>query len=322
MKNNQRFLFLVSATLLIFTFSSFSKGEKKTFKGYEKRENGSYFLLIKKGTGIEKVDTGGAMFMKIKFKTAADSVFVDINKESNAASYPIRIDQYKFKGDFLDLISSLHVGDSASFFVRLDSLKKYFPNEFSFEPRYDTMKYLGFAVKIDSIYSQPKVMELRKKAEAEAAKQQAEMARISAIMQPIQDSAKLKEAMLKENDFALLTGYIKTTWKGPKNPDADGIFFQETKVGSGELLQKGELLGVKYVGKYLDGTIFDANTLVEGQDLLYFHLGIDPMIEGFTLGVSKMHPGSKAIFIVPSQLGYQDGLTRIFEVEIISAKQE
>src|ERR1041385_4481166 len=162
--------FLITLTIAG-AFLMASCGAPNPFPGYEPAENGSYFLLHKKGTGTTPVDTGGAMFVKIKFKTPKDSVFIDINKESHSPSYPMRVDKAAFKGDFLDMFLRLHVGDSASFFVRLDSLKKHYPNEFTFEPRFDTMKYLGFSVKVDSIYPRSKVAELRAKAEAEQKKQ-------------------------------------------------------------------------------------------------------------------------------------------------------
>ncbi|CAN5390154.1 hypothetical protein BH09BAC5_BH09BAC5_20100 [soil metagenome] len=322
MKRSHSFLLLTTVAILMVAFSSFSKGKKKQkFPGYTPIENGSYFMLHKKGAGIDQVDTGGAVFAKIKFKTPADSVFLDINVATNAPSYPMRIDQPQFKGDFLDIIAKLHQGDSASFFVKMDSLKKYYGEEFKFEPKFDTMEYLGFAIEIDSIYSRQTVSNLKAMAEAEKAEKQKKAQQSMEIMKPIQDTARLREGMLKENDFALLSDYIKTKWKGPKNPDNDGIFFQETFPGTGQPIQPGMYVSIKYTGKYLDGTIFDSNTLFEGQDLLTFRYGVDQMIEGFSICVGKMHVGSKAIFILPPGKGYKDGLTRIFEVEIVSVKQ-
>ncbi len=327
MKPNRRFFSIIAVAILTIAFSAFSKGgkPKAQFKGYAKMDGGTYFLLLKTGTGTTPVDTGGAVFVKIKFKTDKDSVFLDINAQTQAPSYPMRIDKPMYKGDFLDMMARLHVGDSASFFVVLDSLKKYYPREFdfkSFGAKIDTMKYLGFAVEVDSIYSRSKVDGLRAKAEEMQRKKQMESQRIMAIMKPISDSAKLKEPMLRENDFAMLSDYIKTKWTGPKNPDADGIFFQETRPGVGANLQSGMTVSVRYTGRYLDGTIFDSNMIVEGEDAMTFRLGVDQMIQGFTLGVSKMKMGSKAVFIVPPCLGYKDGLTRIFEVEVVKTNPQ
>jgi FKBP-type peptidyl-prolyl cis-trans isomerase len=197
-------------------------------------------------------------------------------------------------------------------------LKKYYPKDFTFEPKYDTIKYLGFAVEVDSIISRAKVEEYRAKATAQQAEQQMKMQKARALMQPIQDSARVKEPFLRENDFALLSEYIKTKWKGPKNPDVDGIFYQELVVGKGQPVVPGMYVSLKYTGMYLDGTIFDSNVIFAGQDLLTFRYGVDQMIEGFSICVGKMRVGSKSIFILPQRVGYKDGLTRIFEVEIVS----
>lgn len=301
-----------------------SCGGNNRFPGYEEADNGSYFLLHTKGAGTTPVDTGGAMFVKIKFKTEKDSVFLDINAQAHSPSYPMRVDKPSFKGDFLDMFLRLHVGDSASFFVSLDSLKKHFPNEFDFTqfgPKIDSMKYLGFCVKVDSIYPRKKVDEMRAKAEAEQKKQQDMMQKIQAVMQPIQTAAKAKEPELKKKDGALLKPYLAAN-KITAKPDADGIYYQETSAGTGEPLHPGEVVGVKYLGKYLDGTIFDTNTMVEGQDLLYFHLGTDPMMPGFTSSVMKMKKGGKATFILPPKQGYNDSLTRVFEVEVVDAREK
>lgn len=324
MKRNQHFLLLLTVAILGIAFSSFSKGGKKPkkFAGYTPTDGGSYFLLHKKGTSLDAVDTGGAVFLKIKFKTVQDSVFMDLNQAARSPSYPMRIDKPRYKGDFIDLMTRLHQGDSASFFVSLDSLKKHFPNEFNFEPKYDTMKYLGFTVQIDSIYHKAKVDEIRAKAKAEQQAQQAKMMKLKSIMQPITDTARAREPMLREKDFELLSGYIKNSWKGPRNPDNDGIFYQELLHGNGTMIQPGMIVSLKYTGKYLDGTIFDSNTIFEGQDLLTFRFGVDQMIEGFSICVSKMSVGTKSIFILPPRLGYKDGLTRIFEVEVVSVKTQ
>lgn len=69
---------------------------------------------------------------------------------------------------------------------------------FSFPPRFDTMKYLGFTLKVDSIYSRSKAQELRKVAEAEQAKQQEMQMKMMAVMQPIQEKAKAAEPGLKK----------------------------------------------------------------------------------------------------------------------------
>lgn len=294
-------------------------GPASPWPGYQAEENGSWFIQHKKGTGTETVEVGGAMFIKIKFKDTKDSVFIDVNLESRAPSYPMKMDSSEFKGDFLDIMGKLHVGDSVSFFVKMDSLKKYYPDEFVFDPAHDTMDYLGFSVAVDSIYSKAKVDELQAKATAERMKQQELMMKKQAIMGPIQHKADSAARIIKMKDAQMLKPYLAKNNITAK-ADENGIIYQEIVPGTGVQLMPGMVVSLRYVGKYLDGSIFDANTLVEGEPPMTFRLGLDPMIPGFTNSVMKMKDKGKSVFILPPKQGYDDSLTRVFEVEIVEAK--
>lgn len=316
-----------SAFLLLIVgvfISAFSvSGKKKmSFKGYEKADNGSWFKLIEKGTGAIAVDSGGAVFIKIKFVTERDSEFLDINASTQRPSYPMRVDAAHYKGDFLDLFTRLHAGDSVRMFFDLVMLKKSFPNEFEFQdPRYDNMKYLGMAVRVDSIYSREKVMILKRAEDSLRAIENEKMQRVQQVMGPVQEKAKEREPFLKENNGRLLNEYL-----GKNNisarPDANGIYFFTLKEGIGEALQMGQVVAVRYTGTYLDGTVFDSNEMVEGQEPMYFRLGVDPMIQGFTDCVSRMRMGERAKFILPPGMGYYDSLSRIFEVEVVEVQKQ
>lgn len=294
-------------------------GSSSPWPGYTANENGTWFIQHVKGDGTESVEEGGAMFIKIKFKDMKDSVFIDVNKESRSPSYPMRMDKSEFKGDFLDIMQKLHVGDSVSFFVKMDSLKKYYPEEFIFDPAHDTMDYLGFSIAVDSIYTKAKVDELQAKAQAERQKQQEMMMKIQAVKMPLQQKADSVARIIKKKDSQMLKPYL-TANKITAQPDKDGIYYQETVPGSGAQLMPGMIVSLRYVGKYLDGTIFDANTLVEGEPAMTFRLGVDPMIPGFTNSVLKMKDKGKSVFILPPKQGYDDSLTRVFEVEVVEAK--
>ncbi len=294
-------------------------GPVSPWPGYSAEQNGSWFQQHKVGEGKETVEIGGAIFIKIKFKDMKDSIFIDVNKESRTPSYPMKMDSSEFKGDFLDIMSRLHVGDSVSFYVKMDSLKKYYKDEFVFDAEHDTMEYLGFTVAVDSIYSKTKVEELQTKAAAERAKQQEMMMKIQEVMMPIQQKADSISKTLKKKDATLLKPYLAKNNITVK-PDENGIYYQELTPGTGMQLMPGMIVSLRYTGTYLDGTIFDANTLVDGQDPMTFRLGLDPMIPGFTNSVLKMKDKGKSVFILPPKQGYNDSLTRVFTVEVVEAK--
>jgi FKBP-type peptidyl-prolyl cis-trans isomerase len=304
--------------LLVIFPLALSAGGDKRFKGYRKEANASYFLLLTKGTGVTTADTGGAMFIKIKFLASVDTVFMDLNQQTYNPSFPLRVDSRKFAGDFMDFFLRLHVGDSAKFFMKLSLLIKNYPGEFEFnDPEIDSMDYLGFAVKVDSIWSREKMLVQAKIAEEAEAKQREMMEKRNEVMGPIQDAAQTKESWLIAKNDSLFKSYYKQFLSGVI-PDANGNYFIELAPGQGDLVDTGMTIAVRYKGYYLDGTLFDANTIVPDELPMEFKVGETLMIPGFGLGILTMRQGGKAKFVIPPAMGYNDGLTRIFEVEIIT----
>jgi len=300
MKN---FLFTIT---IVSTILLASCGGKGVFPGYDEADNGTCFKLIVEGTGKVTADTGGVMFLKINllfhnYKTNTDSILQNINEEAKTMSLPFPVRKCAFKGDFLDMFMRLHTGDSATFFVRLDSLKANYDGMFSFPPRFDTMKYIGFTVKVDSLYSRSKYSDLNKAAE----KKQIEM----------------MLAMQKE-EASSISKYIidnKITVK----PTADGIYYIETLKGKGENITEGQNVKVMYTGKFTDGNVFDSNMKPGGQPL-EFLVGEHKMIPGMEKAVIMMKKGGKGTVIIPSSLAYGNGggqmkpyATLIFDIEVV-----
>ncbi|MBI3512037.1 MAG: FKBP-type peptidyl-prolyl cis-trans isomerase [Bacteroidetes bacterium] len=316
---------------IVAAFLIVSCADESPFPGYEDQGHGSWLLMMKTSADKGKTcEVGGAMFVHLKFKDAKDSVFMDLNANPRqpGMAFPIPLSKFKYKGDFMDVMTKFHKGDSASFFIRLDSLQKYYvdtvydqqggphvKSKFSFkEPKYDTMKYIGFALRVDSIYTKKKWDDFV-----------AEGNRQMHIMQVIQDSlgsirqkAQMMAPEMKKQDAKLLKKYLADNHVTVK-PDKDGIYYIENSPGTNEAIQFGMTVSLRYTGKYLDGTIFDTNELSPQQDLLTFQLGVDQMITGFTNGVMKMKKGGKGTLIIPPAMGYQDSITRVFNVEVIDA---
>lgn len=281
------------AFISIFNFLNAQDGVKSNFKGYQELKNDSYLKYLKKGKGTAVSETGGALFIKLLFLTEGDSVFIDINKETQEPSYPMRIDSGAYAGDFLDVFSRLHVGDSVKLFMSLDSLKKYYPDEFVFEEPYNSMKYIGMAVKVDSMYTLEKTQQLQAQAVAEREKER----------QRIRDTdSTLLHDYCVANNFSL-------------TPDHHGIWLRELVKGSGDSLRHGDSV-ITRIRKRFPETIFG-----EVEDFTYLY-GYDELIEGWTIASPWMQGGGKYLLIIPSELAYSDGHTMIFEVEIVSLKRE
>ncbi len=101
-------------------------------------------------------------------------------------------------------------------------------------------------------------------------------------------------------------------------PLASGLYYIETKAGTGVGPKYGSQVKVKYKGTFTDGKEFDSGTFS-------FYLGYGQVISGWDEGISYMKEGGKATLIIPSSLGYGTrgygdipGYTPlVFEVELI-----
>ena len=102
-----------------------------------------------------------------------------------------------------------------------------------------------------------------------------------------------------------------------------GLAYKMLKEGKGKNFAEDDVVKTTYVGKHLDGTVFDS-----GED--------EPMFRGnraiprFSEIRQLMKPGSKAIVVIPSNLAYGvspinyaigPNETLIFEIEIIDSQQ-
>lgn len=283
--------FSALACVVLFTAVNAQAPAEKQYEGYQQLENKSYLLYLEKGNGTTRGEIGGAVFVKISFLTENDVVFMNVNEEARTPSYPMRLDSALYKGDFLDIIGSLHVGDSIKCFMSLDSLNKYYPGEFIFSEPYNSMKYLGMAVSVDSMYTAAKTKALQ----AESAKRKTE---------------------IEVADSVALIKYLREQ-KLPVEPNLNGIWYKETKKGKGPVVTPGDSVTVHYVARYANG---DSAGDKEGVTLFYKQ-GTDEMQKGWDIGMSQMRQGGKAIFILPSELAAGDGRIVIYEVELINLKR-
>lgn len=105
-----------------------------------------------------------------------------------------------------------------------------------------------------------------------------------------------------------------------------GLKYVDLAPGSGATIKTGDQVTVNYVGKFMDGTVFDASSRHGGT--MDYVQGVTSLISGWTEGTSTMKPGGKRKLIIPPNLGYgADGnevippnSTLIFEIEVIAVK--
>lgn len=188
--------------------------------------------------------------------------------------------------DMQEAMAHLVLGDSATYILKR-------PNSFE----NDSVTDVYFSVRINDIISQ------------------------AAYEQMVSDYIIRSEKKETEEIF----GYLEKT-KSENWQNWQSLYFKTIKSGKGMPITKGNKVSIHYVGKMLNGKVFDST--YETNDPLYFVFG-DPgqVIEGFERILWKMRKGGKSKIILPSYLafGEQGSATGIvppftpvlYEIEVI-----
>jgi peptidylprolyl isomerase len=102
----------------------------------------------------------------------------------------------------------------------------------------------------------------------------------------------------------------------------NGVYYQDTKVGTGMVAAPGAQVTAKYTGWLPDGTQFDSGTYP-------FRIGGGMVIAGWDEGVQGMKVGGVRKLVIPAALGYGEtgsppdippNATLVFEVELVDVK--
>ena len=83
----------------------------------------------------------------------------------------------------------------------------------------------------------------------------------------------------------------------------NGAFSRDSVVGGGNTVSSGKTITLRYVGRLIDGTVFDQDTAT-GASALAFTVGSGTVIPGFDEGLIGMRVGGKRVIIIPPKLGY------------------
>ena len=119
---------------------------------------------------------------------------------------------------------------------------------------------------------------------------------------------KEQQSSLKQlrHDDKMLKKYFKKNGLHPAKT-ASGLYYVITKEGKGENAKSGDKAYVNYVGKLLDGAIFDKNIdtgFAKPIRPFSFTVGLHNVIEGWDEGIRLLNQGSRATFYIPSSLAY------------------
>ena len=288
--------FISGICLIASLFTLNACGPKK-----QKTANGLEYEIHTKGEGRQS-EMGDIIKGKLVLSTDKGDTLFSVDE-----SLPIlKIQQSIYPGDLNEGLLALSEGDSASFYVPADSLKKYMgglPAEID--------EFMVYSVKIDRLYTEEE-LEAEQKAEEDAAlaAEQAAIARY-----------------LEENAIKI-------------EPEESGIYFISTKKGSGKTIAQGQAVKVNYIGKLLNGKLFDTNIESVAKENNVYNpqrpyepmevpAGVGQMIPGFDEALLKMKKGGKATVIIPFAQAYGSRdmgpdipaySTLVFDIEIVDAE--
>ena len=281
---------IIIACLLLASFAQ----AQKVVKYSKSKTTGLSYVMHKSNKG-PKLKLDDVVTLNLKYSTSKDSLVFDSWKMGKPIQ--LKIAKSSFKGDLMDGLTLLTVGDSASFLINADSL---FTKTFG-APRpafIDSSSFLSFTVKVISTTTDAALKAEELKAE--------------------------KENAMKENE--VIAKYIADKQMTPSK-SSSGLMYVISEPGTGEQAQAGKTVKVHYTGRLLDGTKFDSS--LDRNEPIEFKLGQGMVIKGWDEGIALLKVGGKALLIIPSNLAYGSrGAGGVippfspltFEVELVSVQ--
>ncbi len=268
-----KFFTLFVALILLFIISFNRDGFKTSDSGLH------YKLFVKGGGGGLRAKIGDFMMLNMLVKSEHDSVLLDTRVRHQAIATLLLTPS--FRGGIEEGFGMLGVGDSGVFRVCADSIyMKTFQKPIPGGIRKGSM--LTFYISMEKITPKDEYEALQKQKEEEYLKSIADR---------------------KEREPEAILKYVEGHKIGVK-PTVSGLYFINKMVGNGAKAVQGKLVKVKYIGKFLDGSVFQQSDVE--HPFYEFHFMQHEVIAGLDEAVGMMKEGGKATIVVPSSIGYGD----------------
>lgn len=286
-----------SLMLAVFAFMFFSC-DMINYPGFKKTKSGIYYKIHKDNdSDTARVRTGSIVTMVLQYGTKDSSFFNSVDMPEPIL---IPIIESQYEGDLYEGLKLLKQGDSATFILKAGPV---FTTTFQRPTLPDNITEESdfyFNVKINKVQTEE---EIQREIEIEnMVRQKEEMARL--------------EQYITENA-------IQTS------PTTTGLYFIETKKGTGKSpVQDG------YCSAHYTVTILDGNRLFSSYDkneAVDFKVGSQFENEGFQEAIRMMKEGGKATVIIPSSMAFgaqgMEGFvppfsTLVYEIELVKVMSE
>lgn len=272
-------------------------------EGIKRTDAGLMYKIVKDAEGEKHPKIGDIVDVHLRVRVR-DSVLNDTRMMTGGTPYTMPLQDAPFKGDFTYGLQLLTPGDSAVFYVLLDSIKKYQP---------EGAQYPEWFKNDDTIVYETVLVDVKSKEEMDKEQQE-------------QQAAQLKK------DDEQLQAYFKEKGISPQKT-ASGLYYTIEKEGKGDKIAANNYVTVNYTGTNLKGIAFDSNVDPKFQHVepFSFVAGQRQVISGWDEGIMLLSKGSKAHFYIPSSLAYgQQALSAevgpnsclVFEVEVTDIQKE
>jgi len=265
---------------------------------FKKGDNGIEYKIISAGSGKT---IGYGNFMQIHIKQVYGGTKDTILMDTRDFMPRIQLfDSVNTPVAYFKILKQMKKGDSLIIRILTDSAVKGSPQ--GMPPFMKKGKYLFTHVKLVNIFETEQQADSASQAERILAKPRMYKKQIEEIEKELAknkqqldiDSKIIEDYLLKNNIKAQ-----KTKW---------GTYVSVITEGTGEKINSGSIATVNYTGKTLDsGKVFDSNTDPAFNHVQPYDVNLSELsgsIFGWSDGLMQLKNGSKAIFFIPSSLGY------------------
>ena len=255
---------------------------KKTSSGIE------YVFAVDKPSGLKPKEGDQ---IKINMVSIAGNRYLYNSFQQNKGK-PVEFGVAKpaFKGDIIEIILMMNVGDSVVCLIDADQVYKNTKQKKpDFIKKGDKVQYMIklVSIKTKEVLQKEQQANINKQLKEQMAKQQAEEKKLTAIQEK-----ELQKYFIKNNLTPLKT--------------PSGLYYIIKEEGQGAKPITNDTVSLNYRGQLIDGTIFDSNidSAFNHMTPFEFPLGVNRVIKGWDEGVALLPLGTKATFYIPSRLGY------------------
>ncbi len=240
------------------------------FPGYKKTENGLYYKFYSHNPSAQKPNQTDVMKVAMTCYLG-DSVYFDFQQTESQVYAQLK--ESVFPADLNEAYSMMNLGDSASFYIKADSVALLYYDK---DPKSVGLKeddYFRYEVKLLEI----KPME----------EFQAEIQRM--------------EDAMKEHSIQEFADYVEANLQGV-TPDPSGVYIIPLEPGKGRCPVKGEKVELDFSATLLNGQF--VGSTFDRPDKFSFVLGEGFAIQGWEEIVPKMHLGERVKAIIPFEKAY------------------